>query len=242
MKQIVISAQGLCKAYKKNNAGTGTLVKDFQRWQTRIRGKEDPCSCVDRPYIDHELVWPLKNLNFEIAEGDRVAVTGKNGAGKSTLLKILGRITAPTSGKITGKGRIASLLEVGTGFHPELSGRENIFLNGAILGMRKAEIKRKFDEIIHFANVEQYLESPVKRYSSGMYVRLAFAVAAHLDSEILLVDEILAVGDTDFQHKCLEKMRIISYEQGRTILFVSHNIKATQLLCNREIRLDSPSH
>jgi len=242
MKQIVISAQGLCKAYKRSNAGTGTLVKDFQRWQTRIRGKEDPYSCVDQPYIDHGLVWPLKNLNFEIAQGDRVAVTGKNGSGKSTLLKILSRITAPTSGKITGKGRIASLLEVGTGFHPELSGRENVFLNGAILGMRKAEIKRKFDEIIHFADVERYLESPVKRYSSGMYVRLAFAVAAHLDSEILLVDEILAVGDTDFQHKCLNKMRIISYEEGRTILFVSHNIKATQFLCNREIRLGSPSH
>jgi len=241
MSQIVIKAEKLCKAYHRGKLGTGTLSRDLECWYARIRGKEDPYLRIDELPADTSLIWPLKNLDFEIMEGETVAITGKNGAGKSTLLKILSRITAPTSGIITGRGRIASLLEVGTGFHPELTGRENVFLNGAILGMRKSEIRQKFDEITDFAGVERHLDTPVKRYSSGMYVRLAFAVAAHLDSEILIVDEILAVGDAEFQHKCLSKMKDISTRQGRTILFVSHNLKAIQYLCNREILLASPS-
>ena len=186
----------------------------------------------------HEEFWALKDINFDIQQGDRVGIIGRNGAGKSTLLKILSRITEPTVGQISIKGRVASLLEVGTGFHPELSGRENIYLNGAILGMRKAEIIRKFDEIVDFAEVEKFLDTPVKRYSSGMYVRLAFAVAAHLDPEILIVDEVLAVGDAQFQKKCLGKMEEVSQE-GRTILFVSHNMAAVTKLCERGMYLSS---
>lgn len=185
-----------------------------------------------------EEFWALKDINFEIKQGDRVGIIGRNGAGKSTLLKILSRITEPTSGKITMKGRVASLLEVGTGFHPELTGRENIYLNGAILGMTRVEIKKKFDEIVAFAEVEKFLDTPVKRYSSGMYVRLAFAVAAHLEPEILLVDEVLAVGDAEFQKKCLGKMKDVSKE-GRTVLFVSHNMAAISNLCSRGILLDN---
>jgi len=180
--------------------------------------------------------WALKDVSFEIKQGDRVGIIGRNGAGKSTLLKILSRITEPTSGRISIKGRVASLLEVGTGFHPELTGRENIYLNGAILGMSKAEIKRKFDEIVDFAEVEKFLDTPVKHYSSGMYVRLAFAVAAHLEPEILIVDEVLAVGDTQFQKKCLGKMKNVAKE-GRTIIFVSHNLRPVQTLCSRGILL-----
>ena len=186
----------------------------------------------------HEEFWALKDVNFDIQQGDRVGIIGRNGAGKSTLLKILSRITEPTSGKVTIKGRVASLLEVGTGFHPELTGRENIFLNGAILGMSKAEIKSKFDEIVDFAEVEKFLDTPVKHYSSGMYVRLAFAVAAHLEPEILIVDEVLAVGDAQFQKKCLGKMESAGSE-GRTVLFVSHNINAVEQLCNSVARLES---
>ncbi|OQB68976.1 MAG: Teichoic acids export ATP-binding protein TagH [Spirochaetes bacterium ADurb.Bin133] len=182
--------------------------------------------------------WALRDINFEIEQGDRVGIIGRNGAGKSTLLKILSRITEPTTGKFTAKGRIASLLEVGTGFHPELTGRENIFLNGSILGMSRAEIKKKFDEIVAFAEVEKFLDTPVKRYSSGMYVRLAFAVAAHLEPEILIVDEVLAVGDAQFQKKCLGKMEEVSKGEGRTVLFVSHNMGAIQNLCNNCIVLD----
>ena len=178
------------------------------------------------------MVWSLKDINFEINQGDAVGIIGKNGAGKSTLLKLLSRVTAPTTGNIKVKGRIASLLEVGTGFHPELTGRENIYLNGAILGMRKKEIARKFDEIVDFSGVERYIDTPVKRYSSGMYVRLAFAVAAHLESEILIVDEVLAVGDAEFQKKCLGKMGDVSKGQGKTVLFVSHNLEAISQLCN----------
>ncbi|MGY6276297.1 ABC transporter ATP-binding protein [Methylomonas sp. MgM2] len=185
---------------------------------------------------DLEEFWALKDINFEIQQGDKVGIIGRNGAGKSTLLKILSRITAPTTGKVTLKGRVASLLEVGTGFHPELSGRENIYLNGAILGMRKAEIKRKFDEIVEFAEIEKFLDTPVKRYSSGMYVRLAFAVAAHLDPEILVVDEVLAVGDIEFQAKCLGKMNEVS-KIGRTVLFVSHNMAAISNLCSKALLL-----
>jgi lipopolysaccharide transport system ATP-binding protein len=181
--------------------------------------------------------WALKDLNFEIKKGDRVGIIGKNGAGKSTLLKVLSRITEPTTGKVFIKGRVASLLEVGTGFHPELTGRENIFLNGAIMGMGRAEIKRKFDEIVDFSGVEKFLDTPVKRYSSGMYVRLAFSVAAHLEPEILVVDEVLAVGDAEFQKKCLGKMQDVSNSEGRTVLFVSHNLMALSSLCNKGIYL-----
>jgi len=190
-------------------------------------------------HIAKEEFWALKDINFEVHKGDRIGVVGRNGAGKSTLLKVLSRITEPTKGKISIKGRISSLLEVGTGFHPELTGRENIFLNGAILGMHRAEIKKKFDEIVEFAEVEKFLDTPVKRYSSGMYVRLAFAVAAHLESEILVVDEVLAVGDTQFQSKCLGKMQDVSREEGRTVLFVSHNMAAISKLCNRGILLNN---
>ena len=185
-----------------------------------------------------EEFWALKDINFEIKQGDRVGIIGRNGAGKSTLLKILSRITEPTSGKISIKGRVASLLEVGTGFHPELTGRENIYLNGAILGMDRSEIKKKFDEIVDFAEVEKFLDTPVKRYSSGMYVRLAFAVAAHLEPEILIVDEVLAVGDAAFQKKCLGKMEDVAEKEGRTVLFVSHNMATIQNLCQRTIYLN----
>ncbi|MDZ8055081.1 MAG: ABC transporter ATP-binding protein [Aulosira sp. ZfuVER01] len=187
----------------------------------------------------YENFWALKDVSFEVKQGDCLGIIGRNGAGKSTLLKILSRITEATQGKILIKGRVASLLEVGTGFHPELTGRENIFLNGAILGMSKAEIKRKFDEIVYFAEVEKFLDTPVKRYSSGMYVRLAFAVAAHLEPEILIVDEVLAVGDTQFQKKCLGKMGDISGKEGRTVLFVSHSMSAVQTLCQKAVALEA---
>jgi lipopolysaccharide transport system ATP-binding protein len=187
------------------------------------------------------MVWSLRDINFEIEQGEAVGIIGRNGAGKSTLLKILSRVTAPTTGRITGNGRVASLLEVGTGFHPELTGKENIYLNGAILGMRKKEIARKFDEIVAFAGVERYIDTPVKRYSSGMYVRLAFAVAAHLESEILIVDEVLAVGDAEFQKKCLGKMGEVSKGEGRTVLFVSHNLQSVKSICTKGMLLSKGS-
>jgi len=202
-------------------------------WQ-RIRHPLSP----NRESVDLEELWALKDINFEVQEGERIGIIGRNGAGKSTLLKILSRITEPTTGKVRIRGRVSSLLEVGTGFHPELTGRENIFLNGAILGMTRQEIKRKFDEIVEFAEMEKFLDTPVKRYSSGMYVRLAFAVAAHLEPEILIVDEVLAVGDAAFQKKCLGKMENVTKE-GRTVLFVSHNMAAVQSLCERACLLDS---
>ena len=239
---IAIKVENLSKAYQLGEIGTGTISRDLERWYARIRGKEDPFLRIgetnDRSTKGtSDIVWSLKDVNFEIEQGDAVGIIGRNGAGKSTLLKILSKVTSPTTGKITGKGRIASLLEVGTGFHPELSGRENIFLNGAILGMRKHEIKRKFDEIVDFAGVERYIDTPVKRYSSGMYVRLAFAVAAYLESEILIVDEVLAVGDAEFQKKCLGKMGEVSKGEGRTVLFVSHNMQSISKLCNNSILL-----
>lgn len=241
-----ISVENLSKAYQLGDFGTGTLSRDLERFWSRLRGKEDPILKVgetnDRTKKGRsDVVWSLKDLSFEIEQGDAVGIIGKNGAGKSTLLKILSRVTSPTTGTAKIKGRIASLLEVGTGFHPELSGRENIYLNGAILGMRKAEIKRKFDEIVHFSGVERYIDTPVKRYSSGMYVRLAFAVAAHLESEILIVDEVLAVGDAEFQKKCLGKMGDVSKGEGRTVLFVSHNIGAINQLCPKAILLENGS-
>lgn len=243
MSNIAIKAENLSKAYQLGEIGTGTISRDLERWYARIRGKEDPFLRIgetnDRTSKGNsDVVWSLKDINFEIEQGDAVGIIGRNGAGKSTLLKVLSRVTSPTTGRITGKGRIASLLEVGTGFHPELTGRENIYLNGAILGMRKKEIYRKFDEIVDFAGVERYIDTPVKRYSSGMYVRLAFAVAAHLESEILIVDEVLAVGDAEFQKKCLGKMGEVSKGEGRTVLFVSHNMGSVKQLCNAGIVLD----
>jgi len=246
MSNIAIKVENLSKAYQLGQIGTGTISRDLERWYARIRGKEDPFLRIGESNdqnikSESNVVWSLKDINFEIEQGDAVGIIGRNGAGKSTLLKILSKVTAPTSGKISGKGRIASLLEVGTGFHPELSGRENIFLNGAILGMRKKEIQRKLDEIVDFAGIERYLDTPVKRYSSGMYVRLAFAVAAHLESEILIVDEVLAVGDAEFQKKCLGKMGEVSKGEGRTVLFVSHNMESVQSICNQAVLLENGS-
>ena len=243
MSQTVIKVENLSKAYQIGQIGSGTISRDIDRlWQMKVLGKEDPFLKIgetnDRSTKgDSNIVWSLKDINFEINQGDAVGIIGKNGAGKSTLLKLLSRVTSPTTGNIKVKGRIASLLEVGTGFHPELSGRENIYLNGAILGMRKKEITRKLDEIIDFSGVERYIDTPVKRYSSGMYVRLAFAVAAHLESEILIVDEVLAVGDAEFQKKCLGKMGDISKGEGRTVLFVSHNMSAVKSLCTKGVVL-----
>ncbi|WP_018611019.1 ABC transporter ATP-binding protein [Segetibacter koreensis] len=239
---VAIKVENLSKAYQLGEIGTGTISRDLERWIAKVRGKEDPFLKIgeanDRVVKGtSDVVWSLKDINFAIQQGDAVGIVGRNGAGKSTLLKILSRVTAPTTGKIKVKGRIASLLEVGTGFHPELTGRENIFLNGAIMGMRKYEIKNRFDEIVDFSGVERYIDTPVKRYSSGMYVRLAFAVAAYLESEILIVDEVLAVGDVEFQKKCLAKMGEVRQGQGRTVLFVSHNMAAIQKLCNTGIFL-----
>jgi lipopolysaccharide transport system ATP-binding protein len=240
---IAIKVENLSKAYRLGEIGTGTLQSDLKRWYAKTRGREDPFLKIgetnDRTVKGNsDIVWSLKDINFEIEQADAVGIIGKNGAGKSTLLKILSRVTSPTRGKITGNGRVASLLEVGTGFHPELTGRENIYLNGAILGMRRKEISRKFDAIVEFAGVERYIDTPVKRYSSGMYVRLAFAVAAHLESEILIVDEVLAVGDAEFQKKCLGKMGEVSKGEGRTVLFVSHNMAAVKTLCSKGILLE----
>lgn len=238
----IIKVENLSKAYQLGEIGTGTISRDLERWYARLRGKEDPFLRIgetnDRSKkSSSDITWSLRDVNFEIKQGDAVGIIGPNGAGKSTLLKILSRVTSPTSGRIVGQGRIASLLEVGTGFHPELTGRENIYLNGAILGMRRKEIARKFDEIVDFAGVERYIDTPVKRYSSGMYVRLAFAVAAYLDSEILVIDEVLAVGDAEFQQKCLGKMGQISKGEGRTVLFVSHNMGSITELCKQAILL-----
>lgn len=240
MSNTVIKVENVGKLYRLGEVGTGTISHDLNRWWAKVRGKEDPFAKIgetnDRTRKgESDYVWSLKDIDFEINQGDAVGIIGRNGAGKSTLLKLLSKVTAPTTGKIKVKGRIASLLEVGTGFHPELSGRENIFLNGAILGMRKHEIKRKFDEIVDFSGVERYIDTPVKRYSSGMYVRLAFAVAAHLESEIMIVDEVLAVGDAEFQKKCLGKMEDVSKGEGRTVLFVSHNMGAVRGLCKNAI-------
>ena len=233
---LALKAENISKQYRLGQVGTGTLTHDLNRFWHKVRGKEDPYLKVgesnDRSSKGNsDYVWSLQDINFEIEQGDAVGIIGRNGAGKSTLLKILSKVTQPTTGKIFTQGRIASLLEVGTGFHPEMTGRENVFLNGAILGMTKKEITRKFDEIVAFSGVERYIDTPVKRYSSGMYVRLAFAVAAHLESEILIVDEVLAVGDAEFQKKCLGKMNDVTKGEGRTILFVSHNMTSIKELC-----------
>jgi len=257
----VIEVDDVWKKYRLGVIGTGTLRHDFERWWHGIRGKPDPHAKVGEnrgseigsqkssshapdanrngvEELGDDEVWALRGVSFEVKQGEILGIIGRNGAGKSTLLKILSRVTSPTKGEVRVKGRIASLLEVGTGFHPELTGRENIFLNGAILGMTKPEIKSKLDEIVAFAGIETYIDTPVKRYSSGMYVRLAFAVAAHLEPEILIVDEVLAVGDAEFQKKCLGKMESISHQHGRTVLFVSHNMAAIQALCRHIVYLD----
>lgn len=243
MTRCVIKAENLSKLYRIGEFGTGTVSYDLERWWAKLRGKEDPYLKVGQTNIRTEkgtsnVVYSLQDINFEIEQGQAVGVIGKNSAGKSTLLKILSRVTAPTTGQIKIKGRVASLLEVGTGFHPELTGRENIYLNGAILGMTKKEIAKKFDEIVDFSGVERYIDTPVKRYSSGMYVRLAFAVAAHLEPDILVVDEVLAVGDIEFQRKAISKMQDVSSKEGITVLFVSHNMASIQTLCQRIIYLE----
>ncbi len=240
----VIKVEGLSKLYRLGIVGRRTISEDVNRLWAKIRGKEDPYMKVGETNVrsvsgKSDYVWALKNINFEVKDGERFGIIGKNGAGKSTLLKILSRVASPTKGSVRLKGRVASLLEVGTGFHPELTGRDNIFLNGSILGMTQTEIKKKFDSIVDFSGVERYIDTPVKRYSSGMYVRLAFAVAAHLEPEILIVDEVLAVGDAEFQKKCLGKMHDVSEREGRTVLFVSHNLQAIKNLCQKILILDN---
>jgi lipopolysaccharide transport system ATP-binding protein len=232
----VIKVENLSKRYRLGVINRDMLYKDLQSRWAKLRGKEDPNAPIGAKHdkrLEHgDEFWALRNVDLEVKEGEILGIIGRNGAGKSTLLKILSQITAPTEGRIKVKGRIASLLEVGTGFHPELTGRENVFLNGAILGMTRKEVRSKFDEIVAFAEIDDFIDTPVKRYSSGMYVRLAFAVAAHLDPEILIIDEVLAVGDADFQKKCLGRMQAVS-NQGRTVLFVSHNMTAVSKLCTQ---------
>ena len=239
----VIKVENISKQYRLGDVGTGALAHDVNKWWHKVRGKENPYLKIgetnDRSLKgESDYVWALKDINFEVKQGEVLGIIGRNGAGKSTLLKILSKTTTPTTGTIKIKGRIASLLEVGTGFHPELSGRDNIFLNGAILGMTKREIKSKFDEIVDFAGVERYIDTPVKRYSSGMYVRLAFGVAAHLEPDILIVDEVLAVGDAEFQKKALGKMKDVSGKDGRTVLFVSHNMASIENLCKNVLVME----
>lgn len=240
MSNVVIRVENVSKEYRLGTINHGTLYRDLQSWWARLRGKDDPNTRIDvlghKQHFGH--FKALDNVSFEVKQGDVIGIIGRNGAGKSTMLKILSKVTSPTSGQVKIKGRIASLLEVGTGFHPELTGKENIFLNGAILGMTKNEISKKLDEIIAFAEIENFIDTPVKRYSSGMYVRLAFAVAAHLEPEILIIDEVLAVGDVQFQQKCLGKMQDVS-KHGRTVLFVSHNMGAIEQLCTSSLLLDS---
>ena len=244
MSNTVIEFNNVGKQYILGTIGTGTLSQDLNRWWANIRGKEDPYLKIgetnDRTQKgESRFVWALRDINFKVEQGDVVGIVGKNGAGKSTLLKILSRVTSPTTGDIKIKGRIASLLEVGTGFHPEMTGRENIFMNGSIMGMTKAEIRHKFDEIVDFAGVAKYVDTPVKRYSSGMMVRLGFAIAAHLEPEILVVDEVLAVGDAEFQKKAIGKMQDVSKGEGRTVLFVSHNMAAVKSLCQKGVVLEN---
>lgn len=240
----ILKAENISKQYRLGTVGTGTLSHDLNRWWHQMRGKENPYLRIgavnDRAgKATEDYVWALQDINFEVKQGEVLGIIGKNGAGKSTLLKILSRVTSPSTGSIKTKGRIASLLEVGTGFHGELTGRENIFMNGAVLGMTKTEIKNKLDEIIAFSGCERYIDTPVKRYSSGMTVRLGFAVAAHLEPEILVVDEVLAVGDAEFQKKAIGKMQDLSTGEGRTVLFVSHNMASIRNLCTRGILLEN---
>ncbi|WP_299522894.1 ABC transporter ATP-binding protein [Winogradskyella sp.] len=240
---VILKVENLSKQYRLGLIGTGTISHDLNRWWYKMRGKEDPYLKIgesnDRSSEgSSDYVWALRDINFEVNRGEVLGIIGKNGAGKSTLLKILSRVTGPTLGVIKSNGRIASLLEVGTGFHPEMTGRENIYLNGAILGMTKSEIVGKIDEIIDFSGCQRYIDTPVKRYSSGMTVRLAFAVAAHLEPDILVIDEVLAVGDAEFQKKAIGKMQDISKGEGRTVLFVSHNMASIKALCTKAIVLE----
>ncbi len=240
---VIIKAENVSKLYRLGMITSKSIAQDANRFIARIRGKEDPYMKVgEKNHRDKkskgQFVWALKDINFEINSGEIIGIIGNNGAGKSTLLKILSRVTTPTTGNVKIKGRVASLLEVGTGFHQDLSGKENIFLNGSILGMTKKEIRSKYDEIVDFSGVEKFIDTPVKRYSSGMYVRLAFAVAAYLEPEILIVDEVLAVGDAEFQKKCLGKMHDVSANEGRTVIFVSHNMGAVKNLCTSSILLE----
>lgn len=244
MSHTVIQAQNLSKLYRLGTLGTGSLKQDVSRWwQRRVLKKETHFFGGEgaNETFSNTHLWALKNVNFEIGEGDVWGIVGANGAGKSTLLKILSRIVRPTEGTVRGRGKISSLLEVGTGFHQELTGRENIFISGYMLGMKKSDIKKNFDEIVQFSGIGAFLDTPVKRYSSGMYVRLAFAVAAHLEPDILIVDEVLAVGDAEFQKKCMGKMKDVSTQRGRTIIFVSHNMQAVTSLCSKAIWLQKGS-
>jgi lipopolysaccharide transport system ATP-binding protein len=244
MSEIAIKFENISKQYRLGSIGTGTLSHDLKRWwAVKVRGMEDPYLKINQvtdndSKAGNDYVWALQDINFEVKQGEVLGIIGKNGAGKSTLLKILSRVTTPTTGQIMARGRIASLLEVGTGFHPEMTGRENIYMNGSIMGMTKLEIKKKFDEIVDFAGVGRYIDTPVKRYSSGMTVRLGFAIAAHLEPEILIVDEVLAVGDAEFQKKAIGKMHDVSQYQGRTVLFVSHNMTAIEQLCSGVMLID----
>ena len=239
MSERLLEIDKVSKQYRLGMIGGGTLHGDLTSWFARVRGKEDPNSKIGKAHLQHnEKFWALKDVSFNVDRGDALAILGRNGAGKSTMLKLISRITAPTEGEIRIRGRVASLLEIGTGFHPELSGRDNIYLNGAILGMNRAETTSKLKEIVEFSEIEPFIDTPVKRYSSGMYVKLAFSVAAHLDSEIMIMDEVLAVGDVKFQEKCLGKMGDVSRTDGRTILYVSHNMNTIRQLCDRCIVLD----
>lgn len=239
MGEAIIKVEHVSKEYRLGTIGGGTLKGDLQSMWARLRGKEDPDGKIGQAALTgNDRFLALDDISFEVKKGEALGIIGHNGAGKSTLLKLLSRVTAPTSGTIRYNGRIASMLEVGTGFHPELTGRENVYLNGAILGMTKAEIDRKFNQIVEFAEMEKFIDTPVKRYSSGMYVKLAFAVAAHLDSEIMVMDEVLAVGDMKFQQKCLGKMGDAANQEGRTVLYVSHNMNTIRQLCTRCIVLD----
>ncbi|MEG0751003.1 MAG: polysaccharide ABC transporter ATP-binding protein [Oscillospiraceae bacterium] len=239
MNNTVIAINGIKKSYRLGSFNSGSLTHDLQSWWAKVRGREDPNSKIGADYsLSGQIFWALKGIDLKISAGERIGIIGGNGAGKSTLLKIISRITAPTEGEIVIKGRIASMLEVGTGFNPEMTGLENIYLNGAILGMSKAEIDNTIDEIIEFSECAEFIDTPVKRYSSGMYVKLAFAVAAHLDSEIIVMDEVLAVGDAKFQKKCLAKMRDSSITEGKTVLYVSHNMSTIRQLCSRCIVLN----
>lgn len=240
MSDIAIKISGLHKEYQLGVIGHGTLYRDLQSWWAKVKGKEDPNSLIgiNKKQNKENNILALNDINLEVSKGEILGIIGGNGAGKSTLLKILSRVTSPTSGYIKIKGKTASLLEVGTGFHPELTGRENIYLNGAINGMNRKEVSLKLDEIVDFASVEKFLDTPVKRYSSGMFVRLGFAVAAHLDPDILIVDEVLAVGDIAFRKKAVEKMQAVSQNDGRTVLFVSHNLQSIKTLCTKCILLE----
>lgn len=236
MNEVVLSVENLSKQYRLGKIGTGSLRQDISHWwKYKVLKEQDPFFYGGE---DERYIWALRNVNFELKKGEALGIIGSNGSGKSTLLKIISRITSPTKGHVYGKGTVSSILEIGTGFHPELSGRENILMSGYALGMKKQEIRKKFDEIVAFSGIAKFIDTPVKRYSSGMYVRLAFSVAAHLEPDILIIDEVLAVGDVEFQKKCMGKMQDVSHEKGRTIIFVSHNMTAINNLCSQAIWLE----